>query len=162
VTFQDSPQEDFGPPPVQRNLSYSLDDDEDLMEEGHEGPSPGPTSIPRPIGGRNAARRTKKMEKEMDAKAVGLDLIASLKKIHEQQERVEADKRERDRNYNNDRALERTEKEAEMAERQADRAERQAERAERQAEKDEKLMRMKTADLTTTEPPHCGCWRRFS
>lgn len=69
MTFQDPPQE-YGPTPVQRNLSYSLDDDEVPIEAS---PSPTPTSTPTPTPtpiprtmGRNATRKLKEKGKQME------------------------------------------------------------------------------------------------
>lgn len=105
VTFQDPPQENFGPPPVQSNFHISLDDDEDP-----NGSNPTPTSttdcLPRPMG-RNTARRKQVKGKEKEDKAFKDRLLANMERIAEEnvkaeeakaiREKMKEDRREKER-----------------------------------------------------------------
>lgn len=105
MTFQDPPQEEFGPTPVQRNSSYSLEDDEDSIEAS---PTSAQTSISRPIG-RNAARRSRQKAKEAEVKSVGEEMVAGMREMAAQIKEAEEEKKRREKKREERRELARDE-----------------------------------------------------
>ncbi|XP_062022579.1 uncharacterized protein LOC133738915 [Rosa rugosa] len=89
VTFQDLPQEQFGPTSVQRNTSISLEEDEDS-------PTSSQTRIPRPMG-RNAARKMRQKGKEAEVKAIGEEMVAGMREMAAQMKEAEEERKRREK-----------------------------------------------------------------
>ena len=106
VTFQDPPQENFGPPPIQRNLPFSLDDDDEDPNGSNSTPTSTPDCLPRPMG-QNTTRRKQVKGKEKEDKAFQDRLLANMERIAEEnakaeeakaiREKMKEDRREKER-----------------------------------------------------------------
>lgn len=107
VTFDQPPQEIFGPPPVQRNLPVSLEDDDDpIATDNNSTPTSSRDPIPRPMG-RNASKKKQIKDQEKDRKAFEDKLLARMDRLAEDnakaeetkaiREKMKEDRRERDR-----------------------------------------------------------------
>nr|XP_011468756.1 PREDICTED: uncharacterized protein LOC105352782 [Fragaria vesca subsp. vesca] len=93
VMFQDPTQEEFGAIPVQHNISISLEDDEDPIENS---PTASQTPSPRPKG-RNAARKARQKGKEAEVKAIGEEMVAGMREMVAQMKVAEEERKRRDK-----------------------------------------------------------------
>lgn len=91
--FQDPPQEEFRAIPVQHNISISLEDDEDPIENS---PTASQTPSPRPKG-RNAARKARQKGKEAEVKAIGEEMVAGMREMAAQMKVAEEERKRRDK-----------------------------------------------------------------